>query len=263
MKELPKRMLVACLVIGPAFLLPLWFGGIALLLFVMLISAGLVWEFRKFSSNLLPQYQILSILILCWVWNVGIFLCYPYPISILFGSLLILFLCEIPFGEISGAIQRIAVSVFLLVYAGILPSSFILVRRYGAFWAILPIAMVWTVDTFAYWGGSLMGKHKLAENLSPKKTVEGFFWGLGSAFTVAVVAVIIKPDVDGLSVWLTALIAGTAGQIGDLFESKIKRQFKIKDTSSLFPGHGGIWDRTDSLLWVYPTVWLVLIMNGF
>lgn len=258
MRNLLKRSIVAVLIIGPLFLAPLWFGGIALLALTVLISLGLLWEFRKITKTGISTFQYIIIFLLCMLWEIAIFSGFPnLPITII-GAALILFLLELGFYDIPGTLERAATSLFLFIYCGVLPSSFILVRSGGIFWAILPIAMVWTVDTFAYIGGSLMGKHKLAPKLSPNKTVEGFFWGFASAFLVAYIAMLISPEQNGLVLWLVAPIAGIAGQLGDLFESKIKRQLNVKDTGAIFPGHGGVWDRTDSLLWVYPLVWMVL-----
>ncbi len=258
MRNFLKRSIVAVLIIGPLFLAPLWFDGIALLVLTMLISLGLLWEFKNIANIKISTFHYIIILFLCILWELAIFSGFPNLSITIIGAALILFLLDVGFYNIPGTLERAAVSLFLFIYCGVLPSSFILVRKSGLFWAILPIAMVWTVDTFAYIGGSLMGKHKLAPKLSPNKTVEGFFWGFASAFLVVCVAMLISPEQNGLVLWLVAPIAGIAGQLGDLFESKIKRQLNVKDTGAVFPGHGGVWDRTDSLLWVYPLVWMVL-----
>ena len=261
MRELPKRILAAILIIGPIVLLSLWHGGYVLLVFVMAISLGLLIEFRKTSRGILHDYQYIIVLLLCWIWHITIISLYPRPLSILLGAALIIFLAETALEDTSRSLQRTSTALFLFIYCGVLTSTIILVRRHGAFWAIMPAAMVWTADTFAYWGGSLTGKHKLARTISPNKTIEGFLWGIVGAFIVAWISSTIRPDRNALAIWLCALSAGLAGQLGDLFESKIKRQFGIKDMGTLFPGHGGVWDRTDSLLWVYPLVWMVLLAN--
>lgn len=124
---------------------------------------------------------------------------------------------------------------------------------------MLVLLGIWTCDSFAYFGGRAFGKHKLFERVSPKKTWEGAIAG-----AVAAVAVC-----TGLGGWLGALTwydglfiglaAGVFGQIGDLVESHIKRGCEVKDSSQIIPGHGGILDRFDSLLFVAPLVYLYLI----
>ncbi len=112
-------------------------------------------------------------------------------------------------------------------------------------------------DMFAYFVGVPLGKHKLAPSISPKKSIEGSAGGMIAAMVFASLYVIIFGVVDVLNItitiWLAPILASLAsviGQIGDLFASKIKREAAIKDYSNLFPGHGGIMDRFDSVIWV-------------
>ena len=118
--------------------------------------------------------------------------------------------------------------------------------------------LVWTNDTFAYLVGKGIGKRKLMEKISPKKTIEGF---LGGVFFTVITAIIISYTIDFLSIthWIVlSLIASILGTIGDLIESKFKRQANIKDSGTIMPGHGGLLDRLDSLLFVAPFVYLYI-----
>ena len=118
--------------------------------------------------------------------------------------------------------------------------------------------LIWTSDTFAYLSGRFLGKNKLFERISPKKTWEGFLGGL--LFTVAA-AIILAYYLDFLSTgaWIgLGILVAICGTLGDLFESAIKRNFKVKDSGSFIPGHGGILDRIDSLLLVLPLAYLYL-----
>jgi phosphatidate cytidylyltransferase len=123
--------------------------------------------------------------------------------------------------------------------------------------------LIWTNDTFAYLVGKSMGKHKLFERVSPKKTIEGFLGGVVFAafagFLISKLYIQPKPEFSNTSIliWtIIALIVSIFGTIGDLIESKFKRIAGIKDSGSIMPGHGGILDRLDSVIFVAPFVFL-------
>ncbi len=116
--------------------------------------------------------------------------------------------------------------------------------------------LIWTNDTFAYLVGKSTGKHKLFERISPKKTVEGFIGGI--IFTVIASYFVSKYFIEAsTSIWIiVALIVGVFGTIGDLVESKFKRIAGVKDSGKIMPGHGGILDRLDSVIFVAPIIFL-------
>ena len=118
-------------------------------------------------------------------------------------------------------------------------------------------------DTMAYFGGSLLGKHKLCPQVSPKKSVEGAVAGLIGSVLFAVVVWLAFSSVTELPpVWHAAvlgLLGGVAGQLGDLFASLIKRHAGVKDYGSIFPGHGGMMDRLDSVYWATVVMYVYLI----
>lgn len=122
-------------------------------------------------------------------------------------------------------------------------------------WRILFVALLilnFSVDTFAFFTGKKFGKHKLWEAVSPKKTIEGALGGV--ICSVAITSLywhLLVEKVDIFTILVFAFIA-CCSQIGDLAQSKLKRQFEIKDSSALIPGHGGVYDRVDSLLFVAP-----------
>ena len=123
--------------------------------------------------------------------------------------------------------------------------------------------LIWTNDTFAYLVGKSIGKHKLLERISPKKTIEGFIgWVVFAIFTgylISKLYIKASPSFSEKSIliWTTiALIVGVFGTIGDLIESKFKRIAGIKDSGKIMPGHGGILDRLDSVIFVAPIVYL-------
>ncbi|MFM9989136.1 phosphatidate cytidylyltransferase [Flavobacterium sp.] len=116
--------------------------------------------------------------------------------------------------------------------------------------------LIWTNDTFAYIVGKSIGKNKLFESISPKKTIEGFVGGLVFAIITAVIIAnysFLRP----MYFWIvTAIIVSVFGTIGDLIESKFKRIANVKDSGNIMPGHGGMLDRLDSIIFVAPFLFL-------
>ena len=130
---------------------------------------------------------------------------------------------------------------------------------------LMAAAATWVCDSFALFGGMRFGKHKLAPLVSPKKTVEGAVCGLLSSILSGLLAYWILGMSTPVSLrlcLLTAFLACVMGQIGDLAESLLKRMIGVKDFSNLIPGHGGVFDRADSLLFSIPTVYLCFLVNG-
>ena len=167
-------------------------------------------------------------------------------------------------------IQKISISskyLYLLGYI-ILPFIFITkisfgVKDYNPKIIIGLFILIWTNDTFAYIVGKSIGKNKLFEIISPKKTIEGFFGGV--IFAIFAGYLISKYYIKATSefsdksilIWtIIALIVGIMGTIGDLIESKFKRIAGVKDSGKIMPGHGGILDRLDSVIFVAPFVFL-------
>ncbi len=123
--------------------------------------------------------------------------------------------------------------------------------------------LIWTNDTFAYIVGKSIGKRKLFEKISPKKTIEGFFGGLFfSIFAGYLISIyLIKPSAQfsnkSILIWtIIAAIVGIIGTVGDLIESKFKRIAGVKDSGKVMPGHGGVLDRLDSVIFVAPFIFL-------
>jgi phosphatidate cytidylyltransferase len=119
--------------------------------------------------------------------------------------------------------------------------------------------LIWTNDTFAYLVGKSIGKHKLFERISPKKTIEGFLGGIGFAIISSYFIskyFLMLPEKNTFIWIIIALIVGIFGTIGDLVESKFKRISEKKDSGNIMPGHGGILDRLDSVIFVAPIIFL-------
>jgi phosphatidate cytidylyltransferase len=121
---------------------------------------------------------------------------------------------------------------------------------------LLIILTIWCFDVFAYLGGSFFGKRPLARRISPKKTVEGTIVGIAFTFLFALLFYKITGQVAAMESFGIAGIVIVMGQAGDLLQSLHKRTAEVKDSGRLMPGHGGIWDRFDSLLGVLPALYL-------
>jgi phosphatidate cytidylyltransferase len=122
----------------------------------------------------------------------------------------------------------------------------------------------WACDAAALFGGMKFGKHKLAPLVSPNKTIEGSLCGALAAIVVGFLIGVLRLF-PAIPVWIcviTALVSSTLGQIGDLAESLLKRMIGTKDFSDLIPGHGGMMDRADSLLFSIPTAYFCLHVAG-
>jgi len=143
-------------------------------------------------------------------------------------------------------------SIFLLAIGFL---GFLLVRNLDFVHFLYLVLLAIMTDTFAYFTGMLIGKHKLCEVLSPKKTIEGSVGGImmGTVIATAFYWIVVSPDAEFFLVLLVTFLLSVVSQVGDLFFSSIKRHYNIKDFSKLIPGHGGILDRLDSMIFVVIT----------
>jgi phosphatidate cytidylyltransferase len=130
---------------------------------------------------------------------------------------------------------------------------------WGGFTVIAIFASLWVCDTAAYFGGLSMGRHKLFPRVSPNKSWEGAAWGFaGAVLTMALFQQYVLSYLQLHQAIIIGGIIGLLGQIGDLIESSLKRDANVKDSSSLIPGHGGVLDRFDSLIFVSPILYLYI-----
>lgn len=147
----------------------------------------------------------------------------------------------------------VAFVVLGALYVGIGFYYFIETRNAGLQYVIFALLIVWTTDSGAYFTGRKFGKNKLWPEISPNKTVEGFVGGILIAVLFAIGMQLVMPVTSSwLLLIVVTIISSIFGQMGDLVESAIKRHYDVKDSGNLLPGHGGILDRFDSLLFVLP-----------
>jgi phosphatidate cytidylyltransferase len=155
-------------------------------------------------------------------------------------------------------LSQVAMTFLAVTYAGLLLSFLGLIRDLptGSAWLLIVLATTFSADTAAYAVGHLLGRNKLAPRVSPGKTIEGFVGGLIAATGVAFLSkYIFFREIDAKDCFWVGGIAGLIGPLGDLSESLIKRSVGVKDSGNLIPGHGGILDRVDALLFTSPLVY--------
>lgn len=162
--------------------------------------------------------------------------------------------------------EQIGYAVFGIVYVPVLMMFLYKIRSMEMGLYLIPLVFIsaWGNDTFAYCVGMLIGRHKMSPKLSPKKSIEGFIGGvIGAALLGALYGWFLSSrGIDTGSILLYALMCGAAGMfsvIGDLTASAIKRDFSIKDYGKLIPGHGGVMDRFDSILFTAPVVYFIAL----
>jgi phosphatidate cytidylyltransferase len=179
-------------------------------------------------------------------------------LSVGIGTLVLL--SRTPFAEAPAAFGAFA---FGIPYLGLPVASLCQLQRQDPWLVFLLLAIVWLGDTAAYWVGSLWGRRRLAPRVSPKKTWEGAAAGFAVGLASTVVwSLAHLSRVDGRILAVGAATA-VAAQLGDLVESIFKRGVHIKDSGHILPGHGGVLDRADALLFAAPVLWVGLVATGF
>jgi len=241
----------------------------AVLFFLMAIFG--YWEFQKLvskESSLSRQlpgliaamivYVIFALFSLSIIGGYSLWLI--FPILIILASIHLIFRAKDSLTSITSDISGIVFVVIPIVLLNFYlnPTQ---IPGYHTPWLLLGMfAILWTHDTFAYLTGSLFGKHPLYKSISPKKSWEGSIGGFGFAIIAAYVISIFSPILM-MWHWITlAIIITVFGTIGDLAESLLKRKAGVKDSGNILPGHGGILDRLDSILFVSPIVYLLILL---
>jgi len=194
-------------------------------------------------------------------------------------ALLISFPCFFLRKDLNGVVADWALTLAVPLYLGWSMSFFLLLRGYelpvvhfpGAAWLILPrscwwllvtLLGVWGFDSAAFFTGRYLGRHKLAPHISPGKTWEGVAGGLVLSVLAALLFSVVPLGVPWYLAVLLGVLVGVAAVVGDLGESLIKRQTHVKDSGQIMPGHGGLLDRIDSLLFAVVVVYLFALLVG-
>src|SRR6266511_2532358 len=231
---LPFALLAAAAAAVAAAELVLMFGGVGAGEVFGIAVAGAIPLMAAFgeSGELLPGWSGLA-LAGATVILLAVFLFRQKPLE------------EIP--------RSIAIVTLAWLYCGLLISALVGLRlRHGVPWVILAFVVTWANDTFAYFAGHAFGRHKLYERISPKKTWEGFAGGAIGSVVGALVTrwLLLRPELSADAAVAIGIGGAVLGPLGDLAESMVKRAAGVKDSSRIIPGHGGLLDRIDALLFV-------------
>ncbi len=255
--------LLAMIAFGPPFLLALLAGLVALL--------GL-WEYFRivFAEGFDTDVRVLLALAATAAAGL-VWAAYQRATTVIPGILFLdLAACALflvfRFREGFPAVSLVVRQVCGVVYVPLSLACLVLLYRTGdrgAAWVFLVLAVSFAGDTAAFYAGRRWGRRKLRPNVSPGKTVAGALGGVGGSVAAgALVKLLGLPGVPWPEVLLFCAAAAALGQLGDLFESILKRTSGVKDSGRLLPGHGGILDRIDALLFVAPATYLFRTLVG-
>jgi len=264
--------ILSTIVFIPILLLANAKGGLAFVALVLTITGVSLYEFYRMTEAkglAVPKlWGILSGLFLCLALSGRLHPWLAFPerwlgtsaVCLILGLLLLL-----GQGKFSAFLTSVCALLAGAVYVALPLGCFLLLREMGEevwkskSYALLPYALTWLCDTFAYGVGRTLGRHKLVSTISPNKTVEGAIGGVLGAVAAGFLSKLSFASYLG---WVDAIalgvLVGIFGQFGDLIESAMKRDAGIKDTSRIIPGHGGVLDRFDSFLFTVPLIYFYL-----
>ena len=245
---------ISALVLAAFCLIVTWRGGVTFTLFCVALAFLVLFEFNKITASAAPficrLFSYFGFLIIAYAW-VTDQMQMSVSITLLAASLI---------GVFEFTLRRTIWSGVGILYS-LLPMIAMSELREESLSGLIAImilfACVWGSDIFAYFAGRLIGGPKLAPQISPKKTWAGFIGGLGGALLLTSLFVYFAGySVSSLLILAVCLLA-IVSQLGDLAESMLKRRFDVKDSGNLIPGHGGVLDRIDGLIFAAPMLWLI------
>lgn len=259
-----KQRVITAVVALIIFIPILYIGGITVEIAAAVLAGVGVYElFRMRELAILSFEGILSIL-------GAVFLVFPlgdYVSIFNSGSNFLLFYLTVMiilgFSVISKntyTFDEAGFPVLVSLYVGMGFQNLVTARGAGIAVLLFAFFIVWATDIGAYMVGRQFGKHKLWPDISPNKTVEGALGGIASAVVIGIIFVLVQPNLFQhglLTMIIYTIIFSIVGQFGDLVESAIKRHYGVKDSGKILPGHGGILDRFDSMLFVFPMMHLL------
>ncbi|MFE0503810.1 phosphatidate cytidylyltransferase [Peribacillus butanolivorans] len=264
-----KQRIITAVVAAAIFTPIVILGGIPFLLLVYLLASIGLYELMKMKNMRVVSFEAILSHILLWVLllpnentaflaNIN----YDKVQIFLMGVLLLLLYTVVSKNRFT--FDDAGFLVITILYLG-MGFYYLFETRdslgLGLIYILLALFTIWATDSGAYFIGKSLGKRKLWPEISPNKTVEGFFGGIFSALIVGVLFYVFSSlDYTLLQLLLISLIIAIFGQLGDLVQSAYKRHYGVKDSGKLLPGHGGILDRLDSLIFILPILHLLHVL---
>lgn len=274
-----KTRIISAIIAIPLLLFFIIYGGLPLRAVTTVLSLIGMYELYKAVSGKIKSVHLVGfILEIIYAVSIilvfdescaenavgGAMLLFPF-LGAIFIIMMIVILTILVIDHRNTNINDASITVFGFFYVGAILSLICFIRDLGMFYVWLPFIYAFGSDTGAYFTGSLIGKHKLTPELSPKKTVEGSVGGVLTAVIITVIYSFLFNKFTGGNysyIYCGAAVVGAIlSQIGDLAASSIKRYTGIKDYGKLMPGHGGVLDRFDSVIFTAPAVFLVCIFE--
>ncbi|NFV11393.1 phosphatidate cytidylyltransferase [Clostridium sporogenes] len=254
---------IGALVLAP-FVIFLFIGGVFLKWGILALSLGGMYEFYKVVKNKdIHPIEIIGYL-LCLIYYIPLLNTINYKNIFYIVTLAVFILLAIPVINLKYNFIDVAITLLGFLYVPIFFSFIVLVnnKNYGNYLVWLIFISAWLCDTTAYYVGKYFGKNKLCPKVSPKKTIEGSIGGIiGASLACTIFGIIIFKfgvNIEIIHYVLIGSICGIVCQFGDLVASSTKRYAGVKDYSNLIPGHGGILDRFDSILFSSVAVYYYL-----
>lgn len=257
-----KQRIITAVIAAAVFLPIVIYGNFPFVIFIyILASVGLFEAMRMKQMSVASVPGILSLLLLWYLMiplEMGSGLIFTKMEFLLL--ILLLLLSYTVLSKNKFTFDDVGFLLISTLYVGLGFYYFIEIREIALAYVFFALFVIWTTDSGAYFIGKSMGKTKLWPDISPNKTVEGSLGGVICAVIVAIAfQLIVGFEHSMLITIIIACLLSVFGQIGDLVESALKRHYKIKDSGSILPGHGGILDRFDSLLFVLPLLHFIHI----
>lgn len=258
--------IISAAVAIPLLLLFIVLGGLPLEIAALIITLIGIYELYKAVSGEIKFVHIVGFLLDIIYFAFVIITDNAEIFNVVFIIAVLLIMTVLVVFHKANTIHDGAITLLGFFYVGVMLSLICRIRDFSILFAWLPFIFAFASDTGAYFIGSAIGKHKLTPELSPHKSVEGAVGGVVTTAVLSAVYAFVCYRFYGLSpeyIWILAIagaVGSVFGQFGDLAASSIKRQVGIKDYGKLMPGHGGVMDRFDSVLFTMPLVYVVMLI---
>jgi phosphatidate cytidylyltransferase len=255
-----KQRVITAVIFGVVLISFTIWGGVPFIALTYLFASIALYELLKMRDLKLFSFPGIIALLVLWSFLIPkqyYFILESINVTKLEVALLavLLFLTYTVATKNRFTFDDVSFSIMSTLYIGMGFYYFIETREAGLVFIFYALFIIWTTDSGAYLIGRKLGKRKLWPDISPNKTIEGALGGTLSAIVISIIYALVT-DMDVAIIWIVVvtIFLSIFGQIGDLVESALKRHYKVKDSGNILPGHGGILDRFDSLLFVCPLI---------